>query len=412
MISRVVAAAAAVLLAAACSRPPSGPAQIRLVVPGEDPAKAFIEITGLSTPALDSVRAAALSPDAWSRLVRVTVKGAAQEDAGPPIAGRYRVEEGSIRFTPSFPFDPGREYAIRFDPATFPFGGRAGTPAPASAVVSRPADAPGEPTAVTDVYPSAGVLPENQLRMYIHFSAPMGRRGGLEHVTLIDDRGREVREAFLPLDAELWNSDRTRFTLFFDPGRVKRGILPNRRMGRALRAGRRYTLVVRREWTDGRGQPLKDGFSRTFLAGDADTRPVEPARWRIEPGAAGTVAPLVVVFPEPLDHGLAARALEVTSGGETIPGAVTLADGETRWSFTPRDPWRAGDYTIVVNAAVEDLAGNRIGHPFEVKHLAAAAANDPTSVSLPFRVVRQQARTGVVEGATPAPQRGRGRRGG
>ena len=32
------------------------------------------------------------------------------------------------------------------------------------------------PTSVTHVFPSSDVLPENQLRIYIHFSGPMGRR--------------------------------------------------------------------------------------------------------------------------------------------------------------------------------------------------------------------------------------------
>ena len=76
------------------------------------------------------------------------------------------------------------------------------------------------------VFPSASVVPENQLRMYIQFSAPMGRRGGLDHVKLLDETGDEVDDPFLPLDAEFWNADRTRYTLFFDPGRQKRGILP------------------------------------------------------------------------------------------------------------------------------------------------------------------------------------------
>ncbi len=31
---------------------------------------------------------------------------------------------------------------------------------------------------------------------------------------------------------DLWNEDRTRFTVLYDPGRVKRGILPNEEMGR------------------------------------------------------------------------------------------------------------------------------------------------------------------------------------
>ena len=79
----------------------------------------------------------------------------------------------------------------------------------------------------------------------------------------LDDRGQEVVDAFLPLDADFWNDDRTRYTVFFDPGRVKRGILPNKQMGRALAAGKRYTLLVKREWRDGHGLPLKEEFRQS-----------------------------------------------------------------------------------------------------------------------------------------------------
>ena len=103
---------------------------------------------------------------------------------------------------------------------------------------------------MTAVYPDGDAVPENLLRMYVQFSGPMGQQGGLDHVVLLDARGREMPDALLPLDTELWNDDRTRFTLLFDPGRVKRDILPNRSMGRPLRAGDRFTLVVKKDWLD------------------------------------------------------------------------------------------------------------------------------------------------------------------
>lgn len=56
---------------------------------------------------------------------------------------------------------------------------------------------------------------------------------------ILDEQGREIEDPFLPLDTELWSHDATRFTVLFDPGRVKRGILPNVEMGRALYPGRR-----------------------------------------------------------------------------------------------------------------------------------------------------------------------------
>ena len=69
--------------------------------------------------------------------------------------------------------------------------------------------------------------------------------------------GKEVKDPFLPLDAEFFNDDRTRYTVFFDPGRQKRGIAPIADMGRSLTEGKSYTLVVDAEWRDGNGLPLK-----------------------------------------------------------------------------------------------------------------------------------------------------------
>ena len=99
-------------------------------------------------------------------------------------------------------------------------------------------------TTVVAVYPTTAIVPENLLRFYISFSAPMSLDGSAGHVRLLDGSGHDVEEPFLPLDVALWNEDRTRYTLLLDPGRVKRGILPNLRMGRAIAEGSTYTLVV------------------------------------------------------------------------------------------------------------------------------------------------------------------------
>jgi hypothetical protein len=303
--------------------------------------------------------------------VRVSVAGDTTR-----IAGRVTTEETGLRFRPAFPFDPGREYEVSVD-------GRSGARQfrlPALNV---------KPSArVTRIYPTSDTLPENQLRLYVEFSMPMSRQGGLPYVKLLDADGNEVKNAFLPLDADFWNRDRTRYTLFLDPGRVKRGILPNEQMGRALTAGRRYSIVVDSTWPDGRGQPLVNSYTKTFRAGPADFEPIRLAGWRVSSPAAATSAPLVIRFPEPLDHGLLGRALGIeTDGGAAVDGVVAIEARDHEWRFTPAKPWTAGDYRVIVLDFLEDLAGNRVNRAFEVDlFVKADSVTAPSRFTVPFRV--------------------------
>jgi len=369
---------------------------IRLNLPPSNPA-GVIEVTGLAARDLEQLRRAAMTNEAWSALFRVSVKlseGTAggspvSHDERPAMLGSYGIESNAIRFTPRFPFDPGRSYEVVFDPSRLPDGTEAKTRGgPVVAVVSRPKLVVAPSTRVEGVYPGIDVVPENQLRLYIHFSAPMSRRGGLENIHLLDQNGQEVKGPFLPLDADFWNDDRTRYTVFFDPGRVKRGLLPRRQMGPSLEAGRRYTLVVDAAWLDGDGLPLMEPFRREFRVGPPDERPLDPKSWRIAAPAATTRDPLVVTFHEPLDHGLLLRALGVTNGrGRPVDGEVRIEKAETRWLFTPDDSWQAGDYSLVALSILEDLAGNRIGRAFEVDRFDEVdRTSEPDSTNIPFRV--------------------------
>ena len=369
---RFAVAAAAVMLIA-CGRTPSP----EIAVVGT-PHPTAVEVRGLSARDIDAL--AALSKDQWTQIFGVAV---VPGDARP-MAGEYVARDGVVRFTPMYGFDKGRTFHAVFDPARVPgatgqsWEGRG----PLQRTFGVPADVPVHSTSVRTVYPSGGTLPENMLRFYIEFSAPMGRGPAIEHVHLLDDAGKEITEPFLPVEADLWNPDRTRFTLFFDPGRVKRGIKPNRDMGRALVAGTRYTLVIDKEWRDGQGQPLTQQHRHEFVAGPAIERGLDTAAWKVTAPKAGTREPLVVTFPWPLDAGLLQRALNVERRGAWVAGDVRIENAEARWTFTPREPWTVGDYSLVVLTLLEDPAGNRIGRAFEVTR----AVDEKARVEISFSV--------------------------
>jgi hypothetical protein len=368
-------------LSPACSRPADS-LEISLVTPG--PGAAVVRVSGLSSSELAALDRARLDAAGWQEVLTITVAGG----TGPAVAGRYAVAGGVIEFTPAFALDPGREYDVRFDPARLP------QPRPAPALerrVSLPAGPARQPsTVVTTVYPSGDVWPENLLRFYVHFSAPMAGAPSVGFVRLVDDRGEEVPDALLEIDVDLWNGDRTRCTVFFDPGRVKRGILPNRQLGRALEAGRRYAIVIDAAWKDGHGLPLQAAFRREFTAGPAVERGIATADWRIEPPVPGTRDALTVTFAWPLDRALAERTIGVAGpDGRAVAGEVRVEPGETRWRFSPSSPWRTGTHQIVVDPALEDVSGNQIGRAFEIDEFDAAARGPrPDRLLVPFSIGR------------------------
>ena len=383
MSRALLAAAIAGLVAgaAACSRslPATDAPVIGLVAPSD--GASYVEVTGLSAPTLDAVNNASFTPQEWAKVLRVGVA-----DDGPPVLGAYDRQQDALRFTPAFPFDPNRPYKVRLDLSQLP--GRAAGAAPViTSEVTRQATVSQPTTLVQQVYPSGTEIPENLLRMYVEFSAPMARYGGVASVHLFDDAGKEVTGAFLPLDYEFWSSDRRRFTVFFDPGRVKDGILPNKEMGRALIAGREYTLVVSQDWRDEHGLPLAREYRQILRVGTAFNDGLTPSTWRINAPAAGTRAPLVVTFPHPLDHGLLMRALGVRLGDNDVAGEVQVAPGETRWQFTPERPWTVGAYNLLALSILEDPAGNRIGRPFEIENFGPLDSSPAAqTVRVPFRV--------------------------
>lgn len=331
---------------------------------------AVIEVTRVGGPTLEAIRAAMLTPSEWAAVLRVVVAEGAAEGiaARPSAAGTYAVTKDAIRFEPQFPLDPGVRYQVSFDPSKARRLKLSGPSLTATVTVPKPP--PGPPTAVAAVYPSANRLPENTLRLYVHFSGQMTRGDIYRHVKLVRDDGKEVESPFLEIDEELWSSDGTRITLLFHPGRVKQGLVPREELGPILESGRRYTLVIDRNWKDADGRPLVSEFRKTFTAGPADDEPVTPETWTLMAPRARSDAPVIVRLAKPLDHALLGRMVWVVdASGKRVEGETTVGGGERVLTFAPTRPWKVGEYKLVVNPQLEDVCGNRVGEPFEVDAL-------------------------------------------
>ena len=139
-------------------------------------------------------------------------------------------------------------------------------------------------------------------------------------------------------------------------------LLPLNESGPNIQEGRRYTLSISRDWLDADGSPLAAAFDKPFHVVADERETVDPAKWRIATPREGTADPLVVTFPRPLDYALLQRTITVAG----MAGKVAVARGETELRFTPDAPWIAGPHQLVVETTLEDLAGNRVGRPFDV----------------------------------------------
>lgn len=279
------------------------------------------------------------------------------DSRGIRVLGSTRRDGDALLFEPRFPWEPGLTYEAIYDDPARPVRHRFTIPKLSF-----------EETEVLAVHPSSDELPANLLKLYVQFSAPMSRGEAYRRVHLIDSERGEVELPFLELGEELWDTTGTRFTLFFDPGRIKREVKPLEEVGAALEAGRSYVFKVDADWSDAHGLPLKASFEKPFRATEPDRSQPVPASWRILPVSAGSREPLQVRFDEPLDRALLERMLRVTASDQRdVPGSIAISGGEQTWTLTPDEPWSAGRHALVVDTRLEDRAGNSVGRPFEVE---------------------------------------------
>lgn len=327
--------------------------ELRLNSAPDDPRTfGTVELHGLSADELRHLRALPAAALRDHLIVTVAQDPSRSPEVGQvaPMLGTYRVEDTLLRFVPRFPLLPSQRYLARN-----------GTAAAELVLES----APSAPARVLSIYPSAPVLPENLLRCYVVFSAPMREGQTLSYIRLFDSQGELMTGVFLDTREELWDRSRTRLTLLLDPGRVKTGLGAHQRLGRALCLGQRYRLVVDGALRSADGQPLVDGFVKDFTIGPAVTRGLPMEGWQLgHPTSAGQ-APLTLRFPTAIDATQASLFIRVWGPSGPVLGDSNVEQLETVWRFIPRNPWVAGDYTLQVDSRLEDCAGNNFEGAFD-----------------------------------------------
>ena len=268
---------------------------------------------------------------------------------GRPMLGSYTRAGQVLMFARRFPLASGVRYRAEL---TLP-GGKSVT-ADHSIKPARPSP----PAVVTHVFPTASVLPANALKFYIHFSKPMRNgRAIFDRIRLLDDKGNEIPDPWRR--TELWSTDDRRFTLWIHPGRVKQGVNLREEIGPVLEPDRKYFLIVEQSVQDEAGQPLAKVFRKGFRTTAEDRSPLKPRDWLVSSPKAGTRDPVTIELGEPLDHALLMRCLEIRDESDKIVlGEWSTGREDTRSVFLPKVNWPPGEFHLVVDGILEDLAGN------------------------------------------------------
>ncbi len=316
----------------------------------------MIEASWSSNGGADCIRVTGLAADA-----RPQVRPGPATGELPPMAGRLVRDGDDVCFIPRFPFVDGTAYAVTIDGA-----GGAATALIRGGDRNGPEGGAVASTEVARVYPTAPEVPRNVLRLYVWFSAPMSEGQAARHLRLADDQGNTIPGALLPGEHELWDPARRRLTVLLDPARIKRGLVAHRELGYPLRAGEPFWLVVDSGFRDARGLPLRAGTRRRYQVGADERRHVDPRAWVLTGPEPGTLEPVQASFDRPLDHGLLARCLHVTGpDGQPVPGTPLIGAGEGHWQLVPSQPWAPGPHQLIVDPALEDLAGNSVSRVFD-----------------------------------------------
>jgi len=220
---------------------------------------------------------------------------------------------------------------------------------------------------ITAVFPSSDTLPENLLRMYIHFSKSMKTIGNLEKIKLLDKNGAEVVGAIFNNVYELWDKEQKQLTLIFDPARVKTGLKTNENMGRALQLGEQYQLVIG-QLEDVEGTQIKEAFIKSFYVSKEDRLSPNTKQWIVEIPKSNSQLPLIIYFPEMLDRLSLLQRLQLTDkNNQPLNGQIEIIKQKTGWRFVPTEKWSSGDYNLYIHARLEDPAGNNLNGLFDHK---------------------------------------------
>jgi len=286
------------------------------------------------------------SPDSVAQLLHIRLA-----NNKTSILGEYTEREEGIGFYPVIPLTRGFKYEVYWIERLI-----------GELVVPVSSDTP----AVIAVFPGSDTVPENLLKFYIRFTKPMQQGEALDHIRLIKNNQDTLSSVFLDLQPELWNNEGDMLTLWLDPGRIKRGLQPNKLLGPPLQVNEHYSLYILPNWRDVNGVSLNGAYQKNFYTAIRDSISPEPGNWSIQEPAAGSLQSIQISFPEALDYVLLSNTMRIVDeNNNEVKGAFHVSNNETVLKFVPGEAWKPASYRLEIEPRLEDLAGNNLNHVFD-----------------------------------------------
>lgn len=285
-----------------------------------------------------------------------------------PVLGEWIFDNNELIFHPIVPFTSGIKYEV------FRVQQQIGT-----FVIE---EKEGNPPEITAIYPTSDTLPENLLKMYFEFSDPMSEGEAIRNISVLyKNTGDTLVGTFLDLQPELWNEDNTLLTLWLDPGRIKRGLIPNRLLGTPLNEGAHYKIIINSDWRGANRLPLSKSYTKEFYTVVRDSLSPDPRKWKLVIPPANSDESFRIEFGEPMDAVLATEAIQLIGPDrKVVPGRAHLLKEESIYEFTPDQTWYKGGYIIQIETRLEDLAGNNINRLFDQEIMNRKAIEDGRDV--------------------------------
>jgi len=219
---------------------------------------------------------------------------------------------------------------------------------------------------IKNIYPSSSSVPSNILKWYIKFSKAVNTSYIYKHIRFINASGDTISNAILPLENTLVSEDKTLITIWIEPGRQKRGLIPNSKQGAVFNPNKTYKLIISNQLKDSEGVPMSADYIHSFKVEYPDRIKPNITNWNIQRPEINSLSSLLIHTNESLDYGSILNNIYIINAqNQKTEGDWRLIQQEKTLSFIPIKPWTQGSYKVLFHAEIEDLAGNNLHKLFD-----------------------------------------------